>query len=432
MSASEKRGVVNGTTGDSMAAVDRAALLADYRRLVSAARLAELEALGLNVVVPARDGGRTFDIDGRGYLDCIGGAGVFNLGRRPAALVEALREAARATDQGNFPLISREKAELAEHLSRFAPGDLDCAVFSVSRGEAFDFACKLARGVTGRPRLVAAQGSWFGQTGFALALSERPDAAQFGPLIPETVTVPFNDLAAAEEVIDESTAAFCLEPVQAENGCRAADPRYLRSLTRICRDRGALLVLDETQTGLGRCGLRFAYGRSGAVPDVLVVGESLAAGMFPICATLYRAEFNRFLDAHPLIHLSTFGGSDVGCTVGRRALQEYERLRPWENAAVMGERLLAGLTAVAAANKRKVKAVDGVGLLLALDLGTTGAAAAFCKRLAAAGVLAMPGAVARHSVVLRPSLLVTAAEVDAIVAAVTEALAGGRAREMSE
>lgn len=361
--------------------------------------------------------------DGRRYMDCIGGRGIFNLGRRPVHVLAALREAVQVADQGNFPLISAEKADLARRLAAFAPGELDCAVFSVSRGEALDAACKLARGHSRRGGLVTVDGGWYGETGFALALSERRDTTDFAPLIPDVRSVPMNDLTAAEAAIGRLDAAFILEPVQAENGCRCVEPDYLRAVARICRDRGVLLVLDETQSGMGRTGARFAYGHWGVVPDILVIGESLAAGAFPICATLFAAPLQEFLNEHPLIHLSTFGGSDVGCLVGQAALDDYEAVRPWENAAVMGERLATSLQTLADEHPDIVLGVNGKGLLLALELTSEEQAAALSAALADNGVLAVPGRVATASVVLRPSLLITDEECQHLVAGCRAALA---------
>jgi len=391
--------------------------LARHASVLGRAQVEELQAAGLDIVEAERGGSCVTGADGRQYIDCVSGGGVYNLGRRPVDVIDGLREAVRLTDQGNFPLISEEKADFAARLIEFIPGDLGCVMFSVSRGEAMDFACKLARACTERSGLVTVGGGWYGHTGFALSLSEKPGKERMGPLIPDVVTVPFNDLPAADRALRANTAAVILEPVQAENGCRCVEASYLRELQRMCRERCALLVLDETQTGLGRTGTRFAYGRWGVVPDILVLGESVAAGVFPICATVFRPDLQDFLNEHPLIHLSTFGGSDVGCVVGARALDVYERERPWANAAEMGARLETGLSSLVRADPGTVRNVSGLGLLLALDVGDERVAHAFCRALAAEGVLAVPGLVARHTVVLRPSLLVSADEIDRIAAA---------------
>ncbi|MCP4691373.1 MAG: aspartate aminotransferase family protein, partial [Desulfobacterales bacterium] len=287
----------------------REELLKEYENVFSKAGLARLRALGHDIIPAKKEGAWIFDAEGRRWIDCITSCGIFNLGRRPPGVIEAFRQAMVSADQGNFPLISREKARLAEALANFTPGALECSLFSVSRGEAFEFACKLARGFTKRPGLIAVDGSWFGQTGFALTLSERRDKKDFGALIPKTRIIEFGSEKAARDAVTAETAAVLLEPVQAENHCREAGREYLEALEKICRDAGALLVFDETQTNMGRTGEKFAHQHHGVEPDILILGEALAAGVFPIAATLHTQKLNAFMNANPLVHLSTFGGS---------------------------------------------------------------------------------------------------------------------------
>ncbi len=371
------------------------------------------------VIEGAREGAYLFDRDGKRYLDCCGSAGMFNLGRRHPELVAELKRAMRETDQGNFPMISQEKALLAQALADFVSGALECAIFSVTRGEAMDAACKIARGFTGRPELVTVDGGWYGQTGFALSLSQRTDRDAFGPLIPGVIAVPFNDSSAAKRAIGAKTAAVIVEPVQAENHCRAATPEYLSTLAGTCRAQGALLIVDETQTGFGRTGRRFAYEESGIAPDLLVLGEALGGGMFPIAATMLTQRVNAFMNAHPLLHLSTFGGADLGCRVAIKALEIYNREQPWSSAAKAGALLAQGLSELE--GRGAIRGVAGKGLLLSLDLGSRESAVAFCGALARHGLLAEPGAVAEHTVVLRPSLLISDQEAAAILDAVKKA-----------
>ncbi|MFH1530064.1 MAG: aminotransferase class III-fold pyridoxal phosphate-dependent enzyme [Pseudomonadota bacterium] len=360
--------------------------------------------------------------DGRRILDGLTGDGICNLGRRPAAVVDALLAALDQTDQGNFPMISREKAELAAALAAWAPGDLDAAIFSVMRGEALDAALKVARGRTGRATLVSASGAWYGETGFALSLSDRPDRELYGPLIPQTRVVPFGDLAAARDELVRGAAAFVVEPMQAEHHAREAEPGYLQGLRDLCDRTGALLILDETWTGLGRTGHRLASERSGVVPDILVLGEALGAGVFPIAATLLRRSVNRFLEAHPLIHLSTFGGSDLGCRAALAALEAYGRSRAWDRAVRAGARLREGLEVIRSRRPGALAGVAGRGLLLSLDLGDPARAGAFCRAAAEAGLLVRPQRLTRGCVLLAPSLLITDDEGSQILAAVDAAL----------
>jgi len=368
------------------------------------------------------DGAWLVTEDGRRILDGLSGDGICNLGRRPAAVVDALIAALDETDQGNFPMISREKADLAAALAAWAPGDLDVSVFSVMRGEAMDAALKVARGATGRATLVSAAGGWYGETGFALSLSDRADRERYGPLIPQTRVVPFGDLAAARDEIRRGAAAFVVEPVQAEHLGREAEPRYLQGLRDLCDRSAALLIIDETWTGLGRTGQRLACERAGLVPDVLVLGEALGAGVFPIAATLFGRRGARFLNEHPLIHLSTFGGSDLGCRAAVAALDAYEKSRAWERAARTGALLREGLEVIRSRRAGVLGAVTGRGLLLSLDLGDPVRAAAFCRTAADAGLLLRPQRLAPRAVLLAPSLLVTDDEVAAILASIDRAL----------
>ena len=393
----------------------RDGLFRDYARVISEAHVRDLESRGHDFIESRAQGPYVWDTDGNQYIDCNSSASMFNLGRRHPEILARLRDGMYDTDQGNFPMISREKAALAKMLADFVPGALECSVFSVVRGEAFDFACKLARGYTGRKELLGVEGSWFGQTGFAVSLSEREDKRDFGPLIPGTRVCRYNDLNAARRSISLQTAAVILELVQAENHCRGTDRKYLLGLKNICRENGALLVVDETQTGMGRTGKRFAFEHYGVEPDIVIIGESLGAGVFPIAATVFTQKVNAFMNEHPLIHLSTFGGADLGCVVACKALQVYRQTRPWENAASLGALLKAGIEKIVERYGGTIGSVAGLGLLLSLDLKSPGEARTFCKKLARAGVLASTGAVAKQTVLLRPSLTIARKDADRIL-----------------
>ncbi len=377
-------------------------------------------------------GCRVYDSDGQVYLDAIGGYGTYNLGRAHPRLAGALAEAtARRTDQGNFPLISLEKAALAESLARFVGGKLSVALFGVTRGESMDAACKAARGATGRAQLLTVDGGSYGQTGFALSLSARRDKDLYGPLIPEVGLITMNDPAELD-LVGGRTAAVVLEPMQAENGCRAATADYLRALRRRTREVGALLIIDETQTGFGRTGHRMAFQAAGIEPDILVLGESLGGGMFPITATLLNPAANAFMSKNPLVHLSTFGGHDAGCRVALAALETYERIAPWEAAAASGELLGASLRSLARRFPRLVRRIAGAGLLFSLTMTDSAVAekliqAAVVPRVvdgapAPLGLLIETGRVATDSVVLRPSLLMDRNDLTTLVGLLESAL----------
>ncbi len=396
----------------------------EYDEVFSPARRAALEEAGTFFLEGKREGSFVYDESGKKYIDCVSGAGIFNLGRRPAGPAEIFTRELDKTDQGNFVFVSREKARLAEMLTSFVPAKLDGCFFSVSRGEAMDFACKITRGYTGRKEYVTVDGGSYGQTGFALSLSEREDKRLYGDLIPGVKTIPFGNIPALEAAVSKKTAAVIAEPIQAENGCRSAGSDYFALMRKLCSQTGALLVLDETQTGMGRTGRKFAFEYLGIEPDVLVIGEALGAGMFPIAATLFTKKVQKFMNNHPLIHLSTFGGHDLGCMVACAALESYEGMSPWKNAAHLGSELLKGLEVIRKAHPSVIRSVSGMGLLVSINTDSEATAAAFCRGLAREGVLAARGDVARHSVVLRPPLIITRDEVTAILKAAGKTVSG--------
>lgn len=395
-------------------------LIADAQKIFGKGFVQNLKARGMEWVESRREGMRVFDADGKSYLDCYSSAGTYNLGRKNLTIVKALKRAIQETDQGNFVMISKEKAELAEKLAKFTPHTLDCVLYTVVRGEAVDAACKLARGYTGRSELITVDGGWYGQTGFAMSLSERSDKKYFGSLIPDCKTILFNDISAARKAITKRTAAVILEPVQVENNCRTADKAYLQELRLACDRAGALLIFDETQTGFGRTGEKFAADYFGVLPHIMLIGEALSGGLFPMGAMIFTSRIKKFFDAHPLIHLLTFGGHDVGCRVASAALDVYEQTRPWKNTGRQGEKLKQKLEAIIASNS-KIKSVNGIGLLLALRLEDAQGAAKFCRSLMNNGVLVKTGEVAKDSVIIRPPLILTDQDVDEIAAGIERA-----------
>ncbi|MCX8125121.1 MAG: aspartate aminotransferase family protein [Spirochaetes bacterium] len=360
-----------------------------------------------------RTGTYFFDAKGKRYIDCYCGAGTFNLGRLPQELSHTLIEQADKSDQGNFVLISQEKALLASKLISFVPAALNGVFFSVGRGEAMDFACKLARGFTGRTQLVTVDGAYYGETGFAVSLSESDKKKTFGQ-IPDIVTIPFGNIQALEERVTTKTAAIITETIQVENACRSASEGFFKIMRNVCNKTGALMVLDETQTGMGRTGKKFAFEHYGVEPDILVIGEALGAGIFPIAATVFSKQVQKFMHAHPLIHLSTFGGHDLGCRVAYAALDMYETTKPWENAEKVGRQLIEKLNTLQKQYPSKILSVRGKGLVIAATLATELLAEKAVGKLLREGIFVTTGKVARDSIIIRPALTIQETVADAI------------------
>ncbi|HDP24403.1 MAG TPA: aspartate aminotransferase family protein [Deltaproteobacteria bacterium] len=368
-----------------------------------------------------RSGSYVFDSEGNRYLDGYTSAGTFNLGRKNPAITAQLKKMVYKTDQGNFVMPSKEKTLLARRLSEFVPGELECVLYGVTRGESMDAACKLARGYTGRPGLVTVDGGYYGETGFALSLSSRESKEQFGSLIPEVTVIPFGDIDAASACMSLKPAAFIMEPIQTENHCRTADSNYYSRIRELCARNGVQLIFDETSSGFGRTGKKFFFEYHHVLPDILILGEAITSGMFPMTAMVFTPELKTFFDAHPLIHLCTFGGHDLGCHAAITALDEYELTAAWENAANLGE-LLLGELADAALRDQSVVSVTGKGLLISMMFSSQATALNFCKKARAHGLLVNTARVATQCVLLMPSLLITAQEKDQIVTAVKQAL----------
>ena len=409
-----------------MSEESRKLALDTYADLVNPSKVRVLASAGLDVVEAAREGVYVTDAAGRRYVDCFTSAGSFNLGRRHPAIVRALVEAVEdeELDLGNFPLLSAPKADLARRLAQVTPGDLDCVMFGTGGGEAVDFAIKLARGSTMRPGIVCSVNGYHGHTGFALSASGR-DAYQdpFRPLMPGFSRVPFGDVAALEAAVGGDTAAVLLEPVQGEGGVVVAPPGYLEAARRICDERGALLILDEIQTGLGRTGRLFASEHFGVVPDVMTLAKSLGGGLYPISATVYRRPLQDFVYMNPFVHLSTFGGSDLGCRVALATIDALVADGVPAHAASMGERFGEGFERLRHRFPGLVREVRRLGLMIGLEYTDDSLGPRMSRELAREGVIAIFSA--NHSSVMRimPPLVIQPDQVDEVLAAFERAMA---------
>jgi putrescine aminotransferase len=313
-----------------------------FTRHVNPGKVAFYSELGLDLIVGERQGVRFTDAySGRSYLNCHSNGGVFNLGHRNPRLIAALRSALDDLDIGNHHLVSGWRAKLAERLAETTEGRLPGVVFGVGGGEAVDLALKLARGHTGRSRIVSISGGYHGHTGLAVATGDAQYRDPFGPNLPDFVQVPFNDLEALEREVD-GAAAVILESIPATLGFPLPQPGYLRGAGELCRSAGALLVLDEVQTGLGRTGTFWYHQQEDVEPDMVITGKGLSGGIYPIAATLMTAELHSFFADRPFVHLSTFGGAELGCAVALEVLEITAEPAFLARVRELGERFESG------------------------------------------------------------------------------------------
>jgi putrescine aminotransferase len=313
------------------------------------------------------------------------------------------------------PLMGR----LARALAEIAPGDLSISFFANSGTEAVEGALKLARAATKRTKIVGTIGAYHGKTFGSLSVSGR-EAFQtaFEPLLEHVVHVPFGDIAALDAAIDERTAAFIVEPIQGEGGVHIPPAGYLAHARARCDAVGALLVADEVQTGLGRCGVLFACDVEGVVPDVMTLAKGLSGGVVPIGAYIARpSAWNAAYASAPLLHTSTFGGNPLACAAALEALAVLRDDDLVTSARVRGEQLLAGALRIAADYPSVVREVRGRGLLVGVELTNEGYGGTIIPEMMKLGVTAAWTLNMQRVIRLEPPLIVSADEVDRALAA---------------
>lgn len=304
-------------------AEEKARIMELFARHVSSGKVAFFESAGIDFVLGKREGPYLWDLAGeKRLIDCHCNGGVFNLGHRHPAVIQTLMDSLTALDIGNHHLISRQRALLAQRLAELSPGGaLRYTVFGVSGGEAIDLAIKVVRGFTRRTKIISARGGYHGHTGLALAAGDEKYRAPFGPPAPGFVQVPFNDVDALRQAMDTDTAAVIMETVPATYGIAVPDPDYFPQVRELCDQYGALFIADEVQTGLGRTGRLWGIEHYDVVPDIMVIGKGLSGGIYPITATCFRPELESVFHPDPFIHISTFGGAEVGCPVALKVLE---------------------------------------------------------------------------------------------------------------
>ena len=354
-----------------MPKLDDAQVIADFDAHVNPALSQVLQFIGFNSTEAHARGCLVTDSNGREFLDCIGGYGTMSLGHSHPKIIEAAKEQLDKMAFSSRVLFNAPQAALAKKLAQITPGDLQFCFFCNSGAEAAEAAVKFARITTGRPKLVSAQGAYHGKTLGALSVSGRDKyKTPFGPLISDVQTVPFNDIGALE-AIDETTAAFLIEPIQGEGGINVASDQYLRAARARCDETGALLVMDEVQTGLGRTGKMWgcdwAFENTGMAPDMMLLAKALSGGAIPIGAVVATPRVWKFWNEAPLIHSSTFGGNPLACAVGLRTLEVIEEENLVARAAAAGEKLMADLRQAQTRFPELVREIRGRGLMIGVE-----------------------------------------------------------------
>jgi acetylornithine/LysW-gamma-L-lysine aminotransferase len=363
------------------------------------------------------DGCWLVDAAGRRYLDLSSAQGVAMLGHCHRRVSEAIARQARTLMLCPNFLYSDVRASFAAALVQVLPSSLSHVFLANSGAEAVDGALKFARLTTGRPAFVSTTKGFHGRTFGALSVTwEAKYRDGFHPLL-ETAHVPFNDPAALDKALGDSTAALIVEVVQGESGVNIGSVEFLQTAQRLCRDRGALLIVDEIQTGFGRTGRWFAVEHVGLEPDIMCLAKGLGGG-FPMGALAYTARVRQAL--YQGAHGSTFGGSPLACAAALAALETYRDEDLITRSANLGKTMLESLRA-ALDGVASVRSVRGLGLMLAVELRVK-VAPVLKALMMQHGVIALPAG----PTVLRllPPLIITEEETRIGVDAVVQAIRG--------
>jgi len=332
-----------------------------------------LKTIGFDRVYVRAEGPYLFDSAGERYLDMLAGYGVFNIGRNHPVVRQALCEFMETQPsslvQMDPPLLS---GLLAEKLKEKVPSSLDTVYFTSSGTEGGETAIKYAHRATRRPRILHCDHAFHGLTNGSLSLNgDHHFRDGFDPLVPGCDSIPCGDLAALDRELEKGdVAAFVLEPIQGK-GVFVADDDYLLAAKRACTRHGALFVLDEVQTGLGRTGKLFAFEHSGVEPDILVISKALSGGFVPVGAVLTRRDiYDRVFDSmeNCVVHSSTFGQGGFAMVAGLATLHVLEDENLVENARRMGDVLKKGLEDLKE-RYELISDVRGRGLMIGIEFG---------------------------------------------------------------
>jgi acetylornithine aminotransferase len=357
-------------------------------------------------------GAKVYDMEGREYIDCVGGIAVNILGHGHPDLVQAIqRQAAQLIHVSNL-YYTEPQVRLAQMLV-----DHSCAdrvFFCNSGAEANEAAIKLARRYghekhgANRFEIITMKNSFHGRTMATLTATGQEKVQKgFEPLVPGFVYAPFNDFAALESLVTDKTTAIMLEPIQGEGGVHVADQAYLKNLRELCTQKDILLIFDEVQTGMGRTGTLFAYEQLGVEPDIMTLAKGLGGGM-PIGACLAKDAVAAVFTAGT--HASTFGGNPLACAAGLAVCRILIEGRVLEQARRMGDYLAKGL-ADFKDRHRAVRDVRGLGLLQGLEVEID--AKAVVADCLTRGVLV--NATSERVLRFVPPLIIAQAEIDRVL-----------------
>jgi acetylornithine/succinyldiaminopimelate/putrescine aminotransferase len=385
-------------------------VIADSLQYWNTGKTQEWQDLGINFVMGKREGYYFWDMDGKRLMDVHINGGTFSLGHRNPEIMEALIKGLENYDIGNHHFPSPQKAALAKELVKVSAG-MSHAIFGAAGAEAVDLALKTARCATGRKKIVSVQNCYHGHTGLAVAAGAERYAkiflAERGEN--ENVKVPFNDIEALEKALSKNDAAcVIMETIPATYGFPLPQDGYLPAVKKLCAQYGALYIADEVQTGLMRSGSMWCVNTYGVNPDIIVTSKGFGGGIYPISAVVLNDAAAKWLQIDGSAHMSTFGGTELGCIVAQKVLEILQRKETIENINFVAKYVREGLEKIKAENKDTFLDIRQNGLIMGLVFaGKKGAIPVMQKLYNEHGVWAIYSMLDNSVLQFKPGVLCT-------------------------
>ena len=317
------------------------------------------------VTVEKGKGAHVWDVDGKEYIDCMGGYGVALVGHQNQRVNDAIKEQVDKIITVHSSLYNKTREEFLKTLIGLAPKGLTQVHLNNSGAEAIEAAIKFARKFTGKKGMVAMKGSYHGKSYGALSLTFNPKYKKaFAPLVEKVSFASYGDIESLKEAIDDDTAFVILEPIQGESGIIVAPDGFLQDVRKVCDEKGILLIFDEIQAGLGRTGRLWACDHWNTAPDILCLAKGIAGGV-PMGATLVRPDILASMSKGE--HSSTFGGNPISCAAGVAALKSITEDGLIENSEKMGKLFREGLEKLKE-NHTMIREIRGKGLMIGVEM----------------------------------------------------------------
>ncbi|MBM7649449.1 putrescine aminotransferase [Bacillus ectoiniformans] len=369
------------------------------------------------------------DVNGKKYIDCLGGFGIYNVGHRNPKVVKAVSDQMKRQALHSQDLLDPLRAMLAKILADITPGDLKYAFFTNSGTESVEASLKLAKMYSDRTTFISTTRSFHGKSlgslsGTAKGMFRKP----FLPLIPGFRHVPFGDIDMMRKtfetcaMVGEDVAAVILEPIQGEGGIIIPPQDYLKQVRALCDEYDALLIFDEVQTGMGRTGKMFAAELFDVVPDILCLAKAFGGGVMPAGAIVAREKVFKSWFDNPFMHTTTFGGNPLACAAAIATIDILLEDKLPERAAEVGEYFLKGLKEAAAGHEDKVFEIRGQGLMIGIEFHQDEIGYEVSKGMFDKGILVAGTLVNSKTIRIEPPLTMSYEEVDTVIQAFKEVL----------